>query len=90
MRIEESKYYTMYLTSKEFELMFSITETIPYGYRVINNEYVITATEDMINEIQDALEHESYVQQYEECNRSKADRISELLIKMNYEMNYYM
>ncbi len=90
MRIEESKYYKMYLTSEEFELMFSITETIPYGYKVINNEYVITATEDMINEIQDALEHESYVQQYEECNRSKADRIAELLFLMNYEMGYYM
>lgn len=88
MRIEELKTYTMYLTSEEFELMHSITETIPYGYRVINDEYVITATENMINEIQDALEYEAYVQQYEECNRYKADMITNLMINIDYEMKF--
>jgi ribosomal protein S8 len=90
MRIEELKSYTMYLMPEEFELMYSITKSIPYGYRVVNDEYLITATEDMINDIQNALEHEGYIQRYEECNRYKADRIADLMININYEMKYNM
>ncbi len=88
MKIEEIKSYTMYLTPEEFELMYSITKAIPYGYRVVNDEYVITATEDIINDIQNALEHEDYVQRYEECNRYKADMIANLIINIDYEMKY--
>ena len=90
MRIESTTTYTMYLSTEEFELLYSITNEVPYGYRVVEEEYELTLTEDMLDEIEELLEHESYVQEYEECNRTRYEEIRDLQDSIYYELNYNM
>ena len=86
MRINEQRTFTMYLNEEEFEMMHHITESVPYGYRFDGEEFIITLTEDMLDDIQDLLNNESYVQEYEECNRYKAEKIRYLLDSIYMEL----
>ncbi len=88
MRIEMERTYTMYLSVEEFELLYSITNEVGFGYRIVEEEYEITLTEDMLNEIEELLDHESYVQEYEECNRTRYEEIRDLQDSIYYELNY--
>ena len=94
MRIELEKKYTMYLSVEEFDLMYPLTKDIPYGYRCItNNEddresYVIKLTESMIDNIKYQLEYAAWYQEYEECNRYKAEEIRGLVNSIYYELKY--
>ena len=88
MRIDEVKTYTMYLEAEEFELLYSITKEVGYKYSYDENEkeYIITLNEDELGDIQDKLEYEAYVQEYEEYNRYQADRVKRLIIDIDYEL----
>ena len=88
MRINEVKMYTMYLEAEEFELLYSITKEVGYKYSYDENEkeYIITLNENELDDIQDKLDHESYVQEYEEYNSYQADRVKRLIIDINYEL----
>jgi len=88
MRINEVKMYTMYLEAEEFELLYSITKEVGYEYSYDENEkeYIITIDEDELDAIQDKLDYESYIQEYEECNSYQSNRIKRLIIDMNYEL----
>ena len=88
MRIEMERTYTMYLSVEEFELLYSITNEVGFGYRIVEEEYEITLTEDMLNEIEELLDHESYIQEYEECNRTRYEEIRDLQDSIYYELNY--
>lgn len=88
MRINEVRTYTMYLEAEEFELLYSITKEVGYKYSYDENEkeYIITLNEDELDAIQDKLDYESYVQEYEEYNSYQADRVKRLIIDINYEL----
>ena len=90
MRIEMETTYTMYTTVEEFELLYAIANEVGFGYRVVGEEYELTLTEDMLDEIEELLEHESYVQEYEECNRARYEEIRDLQDSIYYELNYNM
>ena len=87
MRIESITTYTMYLSGGEFELLYSITSEVPYGYRVVEEEYEIKLTEEMLDKIEDLLEREAYVQKYEEYNRARYEEIVDLQNSIYYELN---
>lgn len=87
MRIETTTTYTMYLSGEEFELLYSLTSEVPYGYRVVEEEYEIKLTEDMLDEIRDLLEREAYVQKYEEYNRARYEEIVDLQNSIYYELD---
>lgn len=94
MRIELEKKYTMYLSVEEFDLMYPLTKDVPYGYRCVTNKederesYVINLTEIMIDDINDKLEYAAWYQEYEECNRYKAEEIRDLINSIYYELKY--
>lgn len=90
MRIESTTTYTMYLSGEEFELLYSLTSEVPYGYRVVEEEeeeYELKLTEDMLDEIKDLLEREAYVQKYEEYNRARYEEIVDLQNSIYYELD---
>ena len=86
MRIEEQRNYTMYLEEEEFEIMHPITESVAYGFIFDGEEYIITLTEEMIDDMRELLNHESYVQEYEECNSYQAERIRYILDSIYLEL----
>jgi hypothetical protein len=94
MRIEKERNYVMYLSVEEFDLMYPLTKDIPYGYRCItNNEderesYVITLTDEMLDDIQYDLDRAAAYQEYEKCNRFRAKEIRDLNDTIYYELNY--
>ena len=88
MRIEETRTLTMALNEAEFELLHSICASLGYGYRVEDDEYIITMDKDMLDDIEDLLEREQTHQLYDECNRIAAEQIGDLLDSIYYELNY--
>lgn len=94
MRINEERIYRMYLTEEEFALMHPITESVQYGYFYFKDkdkdgEFVLTIKgEEMLDEIKEKLEHEQYVQEYEEYNSYMVEQIRDLLNSIYYELNY--
>ena len=95
MRINEQRTYTMYLTISEFELIQPFAETIPFGYCFYRNsiqseegEYIVQFEDDMLDELVDALKDKVSYLRYEECNRTAALEIQELLNDIYYELNY--
>ena len=79
----------MYLSDEEFELLHDICgESVNYGYNYYNGCWIIKLlSEQMIDKIEELLEHARNYQLYEECNRVKADRIRDLMIDLTYEMS---
>lgn len=90
MRIDIVTTYTMYVTAEEFELLYNIAGELGFGYRYFpdENEYKITMDEDMLDDIKYFLEREQSHQLYDECNRSEAERIRDLLDDIHYEIRY--
>jgi hypothetical protein len=91
MRINEERIYKMYLNCEEFGLLYSITNTIPYGYYFDGNdesgEFIVTVSgEYNLDKIKDMLEHEMYYQLNEECNRYRYEEIRDLLYDINTEL----
>ena len=86
MRIEEQRTYTMYLSVEEFEIMHSITSSVPYGYFYYQGkgqeegEFIVQVKgEELLYEMKEMLQHEEYVQEYEECNSFEAAEIRTIL-----------
>ena len=99
MRIEEIKYYTMYLNYEEFSLLHEHCNSVGYGYVYDGSEvnfrddtghWKLTLTEEMLDEIVDLLEARHSYELYEECNRFAADEIKYLLNDIYYELHYNM
>ena len=88
MRINQVTTFTMGLSVEEFELLHSICASLGYGYRIEDDEYIITMDEDMLDDIKYFLEREQSHQYYDECNRFAAERIGDLLDCIYYELNY--
>ena len=95
MKINEQKTYTMYLSVEEFEMILPFAETIAFGYCFykdsINDEegqYIVKADEEMLDELVEALKSKVNYLIYEECDRSQASEIQELLNDIYYELNY--
>lgn len=55
--------------------------SVPYKFYYINDEMIslFIQSEDILDEIKEKLEHAAYIEEYEECNRYKANRIKDLL-----------
>lgn len=81
MRIEETKTYTVELSTEEFELLHPICKSVGYVYRFLveENIYTMIITDDMLYDMKDLLEREQDYQLYEECNRFRANEIRNLL-----------
>ena len=95
MRINEQKTYTMYLSVEEFEMILPYAETIPFRYCFYKNsvkdeegEYIVKADEEMLDELIEALKAKVNYLRYEECNRTQALEVQELLNDIYYELNY--
>ena len=97
MRIEEERIYTMYLSVDEFEIMHPITESIPYGYYYFKDknqdegegEFIVQVKgEEMLYQMKEKLQHEEYVQEYEEYNSVKVDEIRTILNAIYEELGY--
>ena len=94
MRINEQKTYTMYLSVEEFEMISPYAETIPFGYCLFKNsvddeegEYIVKADEEILDELIEALKAKVNYLRYEECNRTQALEVQELLNDIYYELN---
>ena len=89
MRIQESRTFTMELSAEEFELLHPICKSVGYVYRFLveQNVYTMIVTDDMLYDMEDLLKDERDYQYYEECNRSRAEEIGELINEIYYELN---
>ena len=90
MKLEAVTTYTMELSVEEFELFHPICKEVGYNYRFNANEerYSMIVTDEMLFEMKYLLEQERDYQYYEECNRSRAEEIGELINEIYYELNY--
>ena len=96
MKIQEQRtvLYTLYLSEEEFAIFAPVViDKVPCGYRFDNKrkEFIVTAdSEEMISDIEDALDSEHYIQKYEECDSFKADMIKDMIddIYMAVERGY--
>ena len=95
MRINEQKTYTMYLSVEEFEIISPYAKTIPFGYCLFKNsvndeegEYIVKADEEILDELIEVLKAKVNHLRYEECNRTQALEVQELLNDIYYELNY--
>ena len=89
MRIQESRTFTMELSAEEFELLHPICKSVGYVYRFLveQNVYTMIVTDDMLCDMENLLKDERDYQYYEECNRSRAEEIGELINEIYYELN---
>ena len=89
MRIQESRTFTMELSAEEFELLHPICKSVGYVYRFLveQNVYTMIVTDDMLYDMENLLKDERDYQYYEECNRSRAEEIGELINEIYYELN---
>lgn len=90
MRIEKS--YTIYMSTEQFNEVNSIIENdVNYTYMIIKNpEYADEAISLTINESElenaiELLEHERYIQEYEEYNSSAATRLNRIIVDIKEE-----
>lgn len=90
MRIQESRTFTMELSTEEFELLHPICKSVGYVYRFLVEEdvYTMIVTDDMLYDMENLLKDERDYQYYEECNRNRAEEIGELINEIYYELNY--
>ena len=93
MRVNERRVitYTLYLSEEEFEVFQPVTEVVACGYRFDNdrNEFIVTIdSESMLSDVKEALRHEHYVQEYEECNSRVAHDITKLLDDIYVAQHY--
>jgi hypothetical protein len=95
MRIEEQRIYTMYLSVEEFELMHSITSSVPYGYYYFQDkgqeegEFIVQVKgEEMLYQMKEKLQDEQYNQEYVEYNSFKVDEIRVILNSIYEELGY--
>ena len=91
MRIEKS--YTIYMSNEQFNEVNSIIQNdINYTYMITENPectdeaITLTINESELENAIELLEHERYVQEYEECNSSAANRINRILIDIKEEI----
>mgnify|MGYP003288561311 CR=1 FL=1 len=95
MRIVEEKKYTMYLSEEEFDLLYPITKSIPYGYRCITNnnddivEYVLTLKDNMLDDITEMLHDAASYAKYEEYNIFRAEEITRLSDAIYINLHYW-
>ena len=89
MRIQESRTFTMELSAEEFELLHPICKSVGYVYRFLVEQdvYTMIVTDDMLYDMENLLKDERDYQYYEECNRSRAEEIGELINEIYYELN---
>jgi hypothetical protein len=87
---EEPEIYDIYLSPEEFETLNEYVTDIPFGYTFdsTENEYLVKMDEDMVYEIGEILEHQSYIEEYEECCRPRYERIVAVQNAIYYGVNY--
>ena len=87
---EEDVIYDIYLSPEEFETLNEYVTDVPFGYTFdsIENEYLIKMDRDMADEIDDILDHQAYIEEYEECCRSSYERIAAVQNAIYYGLHY--
>ena len=87
---EEPEIYDIYLSPEEFETLNEYVTDIPFGYTFdsIEDEYLVKMDEDMVYEIGEILEHQAYIEEYEECCRPRYERIVALQNAIYYGVHY--
>lgn len=90
MRIEKS--YTIYMSTEQFNEVNSIIENdVNYTYMIIENPedadeaMALTITESELENAIELLEHERYIQEYEEYNSSAATRLNRIIVDIKEE-----
>ena len=93
MRIEESRIHRVYMSVEEFELFYTHTKEIGYGY-VYDQDYedeeevyLITLYDDMLEDCYDLLKQRMY---YEDSigNRTAYLELKDLVDNIYYELKY--
>jgi hypothetical protein len=87
---EEPEIYDIYLSPEEFETLNEYVTDIPFGYTFdsTENEYLVKMDEDMVYEIGEILEHQAYIEEYEECCRPAYERIVAVQNSIYYGVHY--
>ena len=87
---EEPEIYNIYLSPEEFETLNEYVTDVPFGYTFdsTENEYLIKMDEDMADEIDEILDHQAYVEEYEECCSASYERIVAVQNAIYYGLHY--
>ena len=87
---EEPEIYNIYLSPEEFETLIEYVTDVPFGYTFdsTEDEYLVKMDEDMADEIEDILENQAYIEEYEECCSSNYVRIVAVQNALYYGLHY--
>ena len=87
---EEPEIYNIYFTQEQFETLNEFVTDVQFDYIFdsIENEYLIKMDEDMADEINEILEHQAYIEKYEECCRFNYERIIAVQNSIYYGIHY--
>ena len=87
---EEPEIYNIYLSPEEFETLNEYVTDVPFGYTFdsTENEYLIKMDEDMADEIDEILDHQAYIAEYEECCSASYERIVAVQNAIYYGVHY--
>jgi len=87
---EEPEIYNIYLSPEEFETLNEYVTDVPFGYTFdsTENEYLVKMDGDMADEINEILDHQAYIEEYEECCSSNYERIIAVQNAIYYGLHY--
>lgn len=87
---EEPEIYDIYLSPEEFETLNEYVTDVPFGYTFDSeeDEYLVKMDEDMVYEIGEILEHQAYIEEYEEYCRPRYERIVAVQNAIYYGVHY--
>jgi hypothetical protein len=87
---EEPEIYDIYLSPEEFETLNEYVTDIPFGYTFdsVEDEYLVKMDEDMVYEIGEILDHQAYIEEYEEYCRPRYERIVAVQNAIYYGVHY--
>ena len=89
---EEPEIYDIYFTPEQFETLNEYVTNITFDYTFdsIEDEYIVKMDEDMADEINDILDHQAYIEKYEEYCRFNYERIISVQNSIYYGIHYNM
>ena len=87
---EEPEIYDIYFTQEQFETLTEYVTNITFDYIFdsTENEYLIKMDEDMADEINEILDHQAYIEKYEEYCRFNYERIISVQNSIYYGIHY--
>lgn len=87
---EEPEIYNIYLTQEQFETLNEYVTDVPFGYvyNAKEDEYIIRMDKDVADEIHEILEHQAYIEKYEEYCRFNYERIVAVQNSIYYCIHY--